>query len=142
MKIYELPYYNIEGEELFEHYKRDLRLIDSTDSCKLFIRTWYFLWECVEDKKNPTDRWVLDYDIDTDTVIMLQKLLKITDVGWKKELVKDKKFGERKDVLISLNLIAPESTLVALILAKQYQVSFCTALHQKFCKLEKHEGCF
>jgi len=141
MKIYELPYYNIEGEELFEHYKRDLRLIDSVESCKLFIRTWYFLWECVQDRGNDWDRLILNYDVDDKVIEMLKEILKMKNAQVKKEMKKDKGFFQRKEVGIALNLIAPVSTIEALLLAKEYQVSFCTALHQRFCK-EKHEDCY
>jgi hypothetical protein len=48
----------------------------------------------------------------------------------------------QEGLCVGMAIAIPPSFLEATILGQKFGVPFCTALHQRFCIGDDHEGCF
>ena len=141
MRICELPGYDISGytEDIDKVYMREIRQIVKKRKMatvlkllKKHILRWKAFWELGQDRAKFPE--------------ILRKIARLdihrTDIRRLYRLANDKKVKPKPSDKVATYLLLPPSMILARILANSFQVPFCTALHQGFCKDPNHVGCF
>jgi len=77
---------------------------------------------------------------------VLRKIAKLDvhreDIRRLRSVANNRKFIPTASDKVAMCIFLPPTMLRARLLANEFQVPFCTALHQGFCKDPNHEGCF
>ena len=130
MNIHELPGFHIEDNDMPQRYAKSLRAsLDTKEALFEHINRWKAAWELWPNKdKN------------------IKKILNKQISDWAFKRLKTKGINKdfvpgKKDNLVC-DLLVPPVLLKATLIAQEFGVPFCTALHQGFCKLEDHSFCF
>lgn len=128
------PGYAIDNDRLAEMYTAELRAAYEQNTLQGHVDRWKVVFELGAQTKPDSTRQ-METDLITGNVDWAQ-IRKCLD----KLLSKD--MCEHPNGCHAQCLAIPFALLCATLLAKQYGVPICTALHQAFCDDPEHKGCF
>jgi hypothetical protein len=141
MRVCDLPGYDPSGEEV----EMDTRYVSAVRQIlkkrkmatvlkllKRHIVEWRAFWELGQDKvKFPG---------------VLRKIAKLDihreDIRRLRSVANNRKFIPKASDKVAMCIFLPPTMLHARLLANEFEVPFCIALHQGFCREAEHENCF
>lgn len=133
MHVHQLPGYHIESDTMLDRYAEAIRSsVDTKESLFEHIDKWRGAWELWARETDPSIPRILNHEISDSLLEKLRKSMSPDFIP---------KEDDADDQLIC-NLLLPPSFLLAMLVAKKFDIPFCTALHQSLCKLEDHSPCF
>jgi hypothetical protein len=127
--VADLPGYHIDDDDMVRRFRADCRRLATPDDLDAFLDKWRLVWRLGD--ANYMNDTIVAGCFDKDEALRCIRT----------------SFGggcahHERAACLGMMIALPPAFLRATLLAHEYGVPFCTALHQLYCTGDDHEGCF